>query len=70
MQHEFYSIKEVAVIFSVHECTIRRAIKKGFIVAVRIGNRKKSPYRISKKMIETIHTSVIFEQVQKVKKSK
>lgn len=59
MESEFYTIKETAVIFSVHQNTIRRAIKKGFLVAIRIGNGPKSPYRISKKEIEAIHVSII-----------
>jgi excisionase family DNA binding protein len=61
MECEFYSIKETAVIFGVNEVTIRRAIRNGFIVAIRIGNSKKSPYRISRKSIEEIHNSIIFK---------
>ena len=61
MLPEFYSIKEIAVIFAVHENTIRKAIKKGFIAAIRIGNCKKSPYRISKKTIDKIHIALIQE---------
>lgn len=64
MDSEFYSIKEVARIFSVHEVTIRRAIKMGFIVAIRIGNAKRSPYRISKKSIEEIHSMIILKLKQ------
>jgi len=56
---EFLTIKETAVIFSVHEITIRRAIKKGFLIAIRIGNGPRSRYRISKKSIEAIHASII-----------
>lgn len=67
MEAEFYSIKEVAVIFSVDQMTIRRAIKKGFIVAIRIGEGKKSPYRISKKCIELIHKALILELAKKAK---
>lgn len=59
MECEFYSIKEVAKIFSTSEITIRRAIRSGFIVAIRLGNCKKSPYRISRKSIEAIHNSII-----------
>lgn len=67
MEPEFYSIKEVATIFSVHHTTIRRAIKLGFIVAIRIGNEKKSPYRISRKCIDAIHISIIKEMANKKK---
>lgn len=56
---EFLTIKEAAVIFSVHQITIRRAIKKGFLVAIRVGNGPRSPYRISRKSIEAIHDSII-----------
>ena len=68
MDSEFLSIKEVAVIFSVHEITIRRAIKKGYLIGIRIGEGKKSPYRISKKSIEAIHQSIIMELARKAKK--
>ena len=59
MESEFFSIKEVAVIFSVNQTTIRRAIRKGLIVAIKIGDGKRSPYRISKKSIEHIHQTII-----------
>ena len=59
IQSEFLTIKETAVIFSVHAITIRRAISKGFLVAIRIGNGPRSPYRISRKSIEAIHSSII-----------
>lgn len=68
MEPEFYSIKETAVIFGVNEVTIRRAIKMGFIIAIRIGNSKKSPYRISRKSIEAIHASIILKHQQLAKK--
>ena len=68
MQPEFYSIKETAAIFNVHVCTIRRAIKKGFIIAIRVGDGKKSPYRISRKSLEAIHDSIIKQHFNKVPK--
>ena len=68
MESEFYSIKETAVIFNVHITTIRRAIKKGHLIAIRMGTGKKSPYRISKKQIEAIHKSIIFGLASKASK--
>jgi DNA-binding transcriptional MerR regulator len=68
MDSEFYSIKEVAQIFSVNEVTIRRAIRKGFLIAIRIGNAPKSPYRVSKKSIEAIHQSIIMKLSSKSQK--
>jgi excisionase family DNA binding protein len=67
MNQEFLTIKETACIFSVHQNTIRRAIKKGFLIAIRIGNGPKSPYRISKKSIEAIHHSILKDLAAKVK---
>lgn len=55
MDSEFYSIKEVAVIFSVNAKTIRRAIKNKHLPFIRIGSGPRSPYRISKQVIEAIH---------------
>jgi hypothetical protein len=68
MDSEFYSIKEVACIFAVNEVTIRRAIRKGWIIAIRVGDSKKSPYRISKLSIKAIHDSIIFQHAQRAKK--
>ncbi len=68
MDKEFYSIKETAVIFGVHENTIRKAVKKGHLIGIRISDAKKSPYRISKKEIEAIHASIIKDLATKVKK--
>lgn len=65
MDAEFYSIKEAASIFSVHPNTIYKAIKKGFILAIRIGEGRRSPYRISKVHIQTIHKSIIFNLASK-----
>jgi len=67
MDSEFLSIKETAIVFGVHQNTIRRAVKRGFLVAIRIGNGKKSPYRISKKEIEAIHNSIIKDLATKGK---
>ncbi len=68
MDAEFLSIKEVAVIFSVNEVTIRRAIYKGLIVAVKIGDGKRSPYRISRKSIDSIHKDIIQKHEQIARK--
>lgn len=67
MHSEFLSIKEVAVIFGCHHTTIRRAIKKGFIIALRISEGKRSPYRISRKSLDAIHESIIRELASKYK---
>lgn len=63
---EFLSIKEVASIFGVSELTIRRAIRKNLISAIRVGDGKKSPYRISKKIIDDIHEGQIFMHKYKI----
>ncbi len=69
MESEFYSIKETAVIFNVHVSTIRRAVRKGHLIAIRMGLGPKSPYRISKKQIEAIHKSIIFGLAAKAPKA-
>ncbi len=65
---EFLTIKETAVIFSVHPITIRRAIHRGFLIAIRVGNGAKSPYRISRKSIQAIHDSIIKDLANKAGK--
>lgn len=67
MDQEFYSIKELSVIFACHHTTIRRAIKRGHLIAIRLSNGKRSPYRISKKSVEAIHESIINELAKKYK---
>lgn len=69
MEAEFISIKELATIFAVHESTIRRAIRKGIIQAIRVGDGKRSPYRISRRSIEEIHQSITKGMLKKVKKN-
>lgn len=66
MDQEFYSIKELAVIFGVNPITIRRAIHNGHIPAIRIGDKKKSPYRISRKLVDSIHKNEILKLLKSV----
>jgi hypothetical protein len=68
LQNEFYSVNEMAKLFHCHPNTIRRAIHLGYFVAIRLGLGPKSPYRISRKSIEEIHTSIIRELAKKAKK--
>ena len=67
IKQEFISIKEVAVIFGVNPITIRRAIRKGYIIAIRIGGGARSPYRISKRSLDDIHDLIIQQHRQKGK---
>ena len=59
MHPEFISIKEAAVLFACSEITIRRAIKKGYIIAIRLGAGPRSPYRISLQSTQAIHDGII-----------
>ena len=68
MEKEFLNIKETSQVFGVHENTLYTWIKKGFIIAIRIGNKPKSPYRISRKSIEKIHESIIKDLASKAGK--
>lgn len=65
---EFLSIEEVAKIFGVHPNTIRLAVRKGHIIAIRIGDGIRSPYRISRKSIDDIHELIIKQHREKGKK--
>lgn len=48
MEKQFYSVKEFAKILSVHENTVRKAIKNKRIEFIRLGSTKKAAYRIAK----------------------
>jgi predicted site-specific integrase-resolvase len=68
MDKEFLTIKETSIIFSIHINTVYTWIRKGFITYIRIGDKPKSPYRISRKAIEAIHNSILKEMSQKSQK--
>jgi len=68
LDNEFYTVTETALLFHVHPNTIRRAIKKGYLIAIRLSIGGKSPYRISRKSIEAIHMSIIKELATKAGK--
>lgn len=51
LEKEFYTIKEFAIILDVHPNTIRRSIKSGRISAVKVGNKFRPVYRISRSEI-------------------
>ena len=65
VESEFLTLKEAAAVFSVHVNTMRRAIRLGYIVGIRIGNGSKSPYRISKVSIEGIHQAIVAQHLAK-----
>ena len=46
MKPKFYCVKEFALELGVHPNTIRRAIKKGKISALKLGQGKRTIYRI------------------------
>lgn len=49
---QFYTIKEFAGLLGVHPTTVRRGIAYGRIQAFRVGEGKKSTYRIFKTELE------------------
>lgn len=55
MENEFLSVKEAALILNCHPHTVRSAMKKNLLPFIRLGDKPKSPYRISKKVLEAIH---------------
>jgi excisionase family DNA binding protein len=68
MEKEFLTIKEAAEVFNVHQNTIYAWIKKGFIVSIRIGDKKKSPYRLSRRAVEQVHKAILIEMSKKSQK--
>lgn len=62
MEKEFYTVEEFANKFSIHPQTIRIAIQKGHIQAVRIGVGKRTPYRISYHEVDRL-SKLSFDQI-------
>jgi excisionase family DNA binding protein len=62
-----YTVEDVAKIFQYHPATIRRLIKKGRIFAFRLGNGKKSPYRIKHEEIERLIEIGFEEQIKELR---
>ncbi len=52
MTDQFYTVKELASLLRVHPATIRRGINSGRISGFRVGQGKKSTFRIYKSELE------------------
>lgn len=58
---KFYTVDEVAKILKVSPQTIRSAIRKGRIFAVRVAGGKKAPYRIAEDQLHRLMTITFLE---------
>ena len=61
MEHEFYTVAEVANLLRVSESTIRNYIKKGFIKAIKFGPERRATVRIPKSEIEGLYSKNLSE---------
>jgi excisionase family DNA binding protein len=66
MEEEFFTIKEFSDKLKVHPSTVRRAIKKGRIQAIRAGSGNRPLYRIPYSEIERIALFDLQEIVKKM----
>lgn len=58
MDDEFYTVKEFAALLKMSPETIRRAIRKGEIVAVKLIPHKNSSYRISRYQLDRMAQNI------------
>jgi excisionase family DNA binding protein len=63
---DFLSIKEFAVKVGLHPNTIRRAIKRGKISAIKLGSGLRSHYRIAKTEVQRIALLDMEEMIEKI----
>lgn len=70
LDKSFYSIKEFAEKLSVSTDTIRRSIKKGHILAFRIGSSSRSHLRIPHSEITRIATFDLKKVIKKMVESR
>lgn len=62
---DFLSIKEFAALIGVHSDTVRRSIKRGRIVAIKVGGGKRSIYRIPKSETQRLALCDLEEIIEK-----
>lgn len=62
-EKQFLTIEETAKELNVHKNTIYNAVRKGYIVGIRLGVGPRSPYRISRKCLDYIHEMIIKKMI-------
>ena len=62
---DFYNIKEFSIKLEVHPNTVYNSIKKGHIIAFRIGSGKRSSFRIPHTEITRMAEFNLEEIIQK-----
>lgn len=65
-QDEFLTIKEFAILLRIHPNTVRRAIKSGRISAFKVGQGKKSSYRVARSEINRIALFDLEDMIEKL----
>lgn len=63
---DFLTIKEFAFELGVHHVTIRRAIARGRINAIRVGGIKKSIYRIPRSELQRLAIKDLEDIIEKI----
>lgn len=65
LEKNYYTVEEFAELFDMTPLTIRRSIKSGRILAIRVGSSKKSAYRIPRSQIEKLAVQSYMEITNK-----
>ena len=62
MPDEYLSVAQVAEVMGLHTNTIRKYIRTGIIPAIKLGEHRNSPFRVSRGALERKMEEILYRQ--------